>query len=513
MRRAALLLALAAAAASLGYGILLRKQPQAGPAQAVRPASDEFLPLVKGVDDAETQRRIEEFLASPERTTEQKRIFLHRNVTAFPRSAVTHEALALLYLSKGDHSKASAHFARAANAGWAAAAGPAAKELFAAGQWAEAAQRLEQLKAGGAADPELPGQLALAYARSGLPGKARAALASARPKDDNAAAANAELLLLAGKPGQALSIAKTLVERSSAPVANFLLLGRAGLASGDLEAALEGFQAASRMSPSDAGAWAGLAEAYGRLKFARQEMDALQKLADLGGAEREQLGRLIAFLKSQNRPAEAARYAALLNPFGNTTITTEQYNRMIDIALNSESRRERAAAASACLAYWRIPESPLGLKAAHTMIAASDGHSRWWGYTTLGLLDLQGIRDEQTRPILLQGLNDSTGEGRKGAVTGLGMLGDDDLMEPQMAQFRKDPDFQVRERIACSLAHVGLWENRTRLRAAKGFAEVLDDPAQDRQVKAWAHQALAQITRQDFGLDGKKWQEWLKDAE
>lgn len=512
MRRAGLLLALATAAGLFGYGLLLLKQPKPGTVHA-RPTNDEFLPLVKGADDDETQRKIEAFLAAPERTTEQKRVFLHRNVTAFPRSAVTHEALALLYLSKGDHSRASTHFARAANAGWSAAAGPAARELFATGQWDEAVQRLEQLKTSGASDSDLPGQLALAYVRSGLPGKARAALASASPKDENAVTASVELLLLAGSPGDALSAAKTLVERSSTSAANFLLLGRTGLASGNLESALEGFQAASRMRPSDAAAWAGLASTYRHLRFARQEMDALQKLADLGAAERDQLVRLIALLNSQNRPAEASRYAAILNPFVNAAITPEQYNRMIDIALNSASRRERAAAASACLAYSRIPETPLGLKAARAMIAGSDGHSRWWGYTTLGFLDMQGIRDEQTRSDLLQGLNDKTSEGRKGAVTGLGMLGDDDLMEPQMAQFRKDADFQVRERIACSLAHTGLWESRTRLRAAKGFAEVLEDPSQDRQVKAWAHQALNQITRRDFGLDGKKWQEWLKDAE
>jgi HEAT repeat protein len=73
-----------------------------------------------------------------------------------------------------------------------------------------------------------------------------------------------------------------------------------------------------------------------------------------------------------------------------------------------------------------------------------------------------------------------------------------------------DPSALVRERAACSLAESGMLTHEQRLAAVPQLLTYADDPALDAQTRAWAFQALGDITGQRLPHDSATWHNWYE---
>ena len=77
---------------------------------------------------------------------------------------------------------------------------------------------------------------------------------------------------------------------------------------------------------------------------------------------------------------------------------------------------------------------------------------------------------------------------------------------------RSDPSPVVREHAACSLAQSGMLSREQRLIAVPHLIDYSADPALDAQTRAWAFQALADITGQHLPNDSAAWRGWYQTS-
>lgn len=188
----------------------------------------------------------------------------------------------------------------------------------------------------------------------------------------------------------------------------------------------------------------------------------------------------------------------------------QNLERMKDLALNSPEFKERAAAASAVLAGYKIPENAQGLIQARELIRSPNLWCRWWGYQFLSYLDLAQVRDAFSKRDLAAGLKDPDVETRVSTVQGLSALGDADLIALLQKTFTSDASPKVRERAACCLSHTGVYSKAQRMKFVPFFIGVMKDPKMDEQTKNWSVQALNYITGLNYGRDIKQWENWEK---
>jgi hypothetical protein len=225
------------------------------------------------------------------------------------------------------------------------------------------------------------------------------------------------------------------------------------------------------------------------------------------GQELARIEAALAKLKAPPQDAEAA--CAALIDLANRRKDDQALNRAMDIALNSPHYKERAAAASAVLTGYRVPESADGLARSRALIGASHPWCRYWGYQFISYLDVAQIRDADSKADLLKGLKDPDESARKSVVQALGAFEDEDLIPHVFEAFKTDPASVVRERAACSLSHTGIYTKEQRRRMLPLFIAVLEDPKQDQSTRSWAVQALNYITSAGLGSDAAKWKAWV----
>jgi len=187
-------------------------------------------------------------------------------------------------------------------------------------------------------------------------------------------------------------------------------------------------------------------------------------------------------------------------------------------ALNSDDRRVRESGIEVELAAYGLSKNSASLEYL-ILIADSEGHTqkdhaqkdhaqKVWALWALGLMGNRGVGSARVVDTLTRHLKDSEEDSRRWAVEGLALVGSAESMAPLLQSMHDDSSPSVREAAACALAQSGMFTAEQRMAIVPQLLAYTDDPALDAQTRAWAYQALGDITRQHLPNDSAAWRGW-----
>jgi hypothetical protein len=255
-----------------------------------------------------------------------------------------------------------------------------------------------------------------------------------------------------------------------------------------------------------------LAESWNKLVQHAARYRALSKLSQ---ADREQI-----FSRPAQQQAELLMQAALSHDQGAIELinshldqwrgqlkSTSAWSDLDLAARNSDDLRVRAAAIEIDLLSFNLAKNQATADLLHAAgetnpaVRASNAYA-------LGMLANRGVEPQQIRTWLLAWAHDRDENTRLWAVEGLAQIGTADTVNDLVGIFREDPSLQVRERAACNLARAGMLTREQRMSAVPQLLGIADDAGQDSSTRAWAFQALRQITSQPLPDQGASWRDW-----
>jgi HEAT repeat protein len=205
-----------------------------------------------------------------------------------------------------------------------------------------------------------------------------------------------------------------------------------------------------------------------------------------------------------------------------------QLGDLTTVALNSNDLSVRASAIEVQLAAYGLTKTESTVDAMVRQADSRDHQQKIWALWALGLLGNRGVEPERVVQVLVAQLKDpgknsdtdrSKGrnndrekdeDSRRWAVEGLALVGTTPTIAPLLETMRNDPSPVVREHAACSLAQSGMLSREQRLIAVPQLIDYSADPALDAQTRAWAFQALADITKQHLPNDSAAWRSWYE---
>lgn len=182
-------------------------------------------------------------------------------------------------------------------------------------------------------------------------------------------------------------------------------------------------------------------------------------------------------------------------------------------ALNSDDRRVRESGIEVELAAYGLSKNSASLEYL-ILTADSKGHTqkdhaqKVWALWALGLMGNRGVDSARVVDTLTRHLKDSDEDSRRWAVEGLALVGSAESMAPLLQSMHDDSSPAVREAAACALAQSGMFTPEQRMAIVPQLLAYTDDPALDAQTRAWAYQALGDITRQHLPNDSAAWRGW-----
>ena len=190
------------------------------------------------------------------------------------------------------------------------------------------------------------------------------------------------------------------------------------------------------------------------------------------------------------------------------------------VALNSDDHSVRASAIEVQLAAYGLSKNASTVDALVRQADSRDHAQKTWALWGLGLLGNRGVETDRVVKVLTAHLQrsekDSTKaseeDSRRWAVEGLALVGTTSTIAPLLDAMHNDPSAMVRERAACSLAESGMLSHDQRLIAVPQLINYSSDPALDAQTRAWAFQALADITKQRLPNDSATWRAWYQTS-
>jgi HEAT repeat protein len=198
------------------------------------------------------------------------------------------------------------------------------------------------------------------------------------------------------------------------------------------------------------------------------------------------------------------------------------------VALNSSDRNVRDSAIDVQLAAYGLPKNEASVEALIRQANSSDHAQRIWAFWGLGLLANRGIETDRVVQVLRAHLRESdrgsdkafssqptaensAEDARRWAVEALAVVGTTPTVALLLEVMHDDPSGRVRERAACGLAESGMLSREQRMIAVPQLIQYSDDPALDAQTRAWAFQALGDITRQRLPNDSAAWRNWYQN--
>jgi hypothetical protein len=205
-----------------------------------------------------------------------------------------------------------------------------------------------------------------------------------------------------------------------------------------------------------------------------------------------------------------------------------QLGDLTTVALNSNDLSVRASAIEVQLAAYGLTKNESAVDAMVRQADSRDHQQKIWALWALGLLGNRGVEPERVVQVLVAQLKDpgknsdtdrSKGrnndrekdeDSRRWAVEGLALVGTTPTIAPLLETMRNDPSPVVREHAACGLAQSGMLSREQRLIAVPQLIDYSADPALDAQTRAWAFQALADITKQHLPNDSAAWRSWYE---
>jgi len=210
-----------------------------------------------------------------------------------------------------------------------------------------------------------------------------------------------------------------------------------------------------------------------------------------------------------------------------------QLGDLTTVALNSSDLSVRASAIEVQLAAYGLTKTESTVDAMVRQADSRDHRQRIWALWALGLLGNRGVEPDRVVQVLAAHLKDpgknsdadrskdkndknkereKDADARRWAVEGLALVGTTPTIAPLLEAMRNDPSPVVREHAACSLAQSGMLSREQRLIAVPQLINYSADPALDAQTRAWAFQALADITQQHLPNDSGAWRNWYQTS-
>ncbi|MFZ0278624.1 MAG: HEAT repeat domain-containing protein [Candidatus Sulfotelmatobacter sp.] len=208
-----------------------------------------------------------------------------------------------------------------------------------------------------------------------------------------------------------------------------------------------------------------------------------------------------------------------------------QLGDLTTVALNSRDLSVRASAIEVQLAAYGLTKTESTVDAMVRQADSRDQRRKIWALWALGLLGNRGVEPERVVQVLAAHLKDpgknsdadrnnagnnnkedKDEDARRWAVEGLALVGTTPTIAPLLETMRNDPSPVVREHAACSLAQSGMLSREQRLIAVPQLIDYSADPALDVQTRAWAFQALAEITKQHLPNDSVAWRGWYQTS-
>lgn len=186
---------------------------------------------------------------------------------------------------------------------------------------------------------------------------------------------------------------------------------------------------------------------------------------------------------------------------------TPEFTGMLNVAINSNDLRVRAAAIEIYLAAYNLTKDDASFVQLSSRIA-DDPASRPWALWMLGALGNRGVQPSGAFDTLRLWAGDRTEDTRYWAVEGLALLGSDATIQPLLDIFKTDPSMRVRERAACSLAQSGMLTKQQRMAAVPALLDMAQDVSVDATTRGWVFHALRDITGENFGSDANAWRTW-----
>jgi HEAT repeat protein len=202
-----------------------------------------------------------------------------------------------------------------------------------------------------------------------------------------------------------------------------------------------------------------------------------------------------------------------------------QLGDLTTVALNSNDPSVRVSAIEVQLAAYGLTKNTSTVDALARQADSRDHQKKIWALWALGLLGNRGVNPDRVVQVLAAQLKDSSKEksredknkekeedARRWAVEGLALVGTTPTIAPLLEAMRSDPSPMVREHAACSLAQSGMLSHQQRLTAVPQLINYSADPALDAQTRAWAFQALVDITQQHLPNDSAAWRNWYQTS-
>ncbi len=186
---------------------------------------------------------------------------------------------------------------------------------------------------------------------------------------------------------------------------------------------------------------------------------------------------------------------------------TPEFTGMLTVAQNSNDLRVRAASIEVFLAAYDLPKDS-GSFYQLTQRAQDEVGARPWALWMLGALGNRGVEPAAAFDTLREYAKNGDEETRYWAVSGLGLLGASETLEPLLDIFHHDPSARIREHTACNLAQSGMLTQDQRMGAVPELLKFMDDPSLDPTTQGWVYQALRDITGQWFGRNPAAWRNW-----
>jgi len=212
----------------------------------------------------------------------------------------------------------------------------------------------------------------------------------------------------------------------------------------------------------------------------------------------------------------AAQIAARLDAWRGKLNWDAKLGELTTVALNSNDLSLRASAIEVQLAAYGLTKNESSVDALVRQADSPDHAQKIWALWALGLLGNRGIESSRVVQVLAAHLKNSGSsqdeDARRWAVEGLALVGTTSTIVPLLNAMHDDPSPMVRERAACSLAESGMLTHEQRLAAVPQLIHYSDDPALDVQTRAWAFQALTDITKQRLPNDSAAWRSWYQTS-
>jgi hypothetical protein len=215
--------------------------------------------------------------------------------------------------------------------------------------------------------------------------------------------------------------------------------------------------------------------------------------------------------KASGGDAEAAdQILAQSSEWTGKTQRTPRSEQFVTVILNHPDLHIRQAGVRAELALDGVPADATGLE--QVKLTIGNPQQRGWALWMLGALANQGVDPDHASKIIETYLTDPDVQVRAAAVDAMALVATSETIPMMLDRFRNDPSPIVQERAACDLAESGMYTHAQRMSAAASLIGWVDDSLLSSQQRAWAVQALGDISGQHYGNDAAAWRRWYESA-